>query len=139
VERLKRKHPSVAYNPDIATTFFRAGLIEAWGQGTIKIINECRKAGITEPEFSYDLSGFMIEFKGKTIETSEKVSEKTSEKTSEKIIKFIKSNSQITIQELVSLIGISNRSIERNLQKLQKENKLERVGPDKGGYWKVID
>ena len=35
VERLKKKHPSRPFNPDVANCFFRAGLIEAWGRGTI--------------------------------------------------------------------------------------------------------
>ena len=127
VERLKHKHPSIPYNPDIATAFFRAGLIETWGRGTIKMINECRKSGLPDPEFNYDLSGFMIEFR-----------KKTSEKTSEKIITIIKTNPRVTIQELASRIEISERSIERNLQKLQRENKLERIGPNKGGYWRIV-
>ncbi len=40
-----------SYNPDIANTFFRAGFIEAWGRGTLKIIKECKKADLPEPEF----------------------------------------------------------------------------------------
>ncbi|HEY9260288.1 ATP-binding protein, partial [Chitinophaga sp.] len=87
VERLKRKHPSLPYNPDIATAFFRVGLIETWGRGTIKIMNECIRAGLPEPAFNYDLSGFMIEFKAKNIgklagETSELAGE-TSEMAGE--------------------------------------------------------
>ena len=31
IEKLKQKHPSNPYNPDIANAFFRAGLIGAWG------------------------------------------------------------------------------------------------------------
>lgn len=146
VERLTRKHPSVPYNPDIAIALFRAGLIETWGIGTIKMITECKYAGLPAPAFSYDPTGFMIEFRENDVnvvsegasEKIPKMSEKTSEKTSEKIIGFIKANSQITIQELAARINISERSIERNLQKLQHENKLERVGPDKGGHWRII-
>jgi predicted HTH transcriptional regulator len=67
------------------------------------------------------------------------VSGKTSGKTSGKIIKLIKENSYITIPEMALIIGVSNRSIERNLQKLQNNNKIKRVGPAKGGYWKIID
>ena len=36
VEKLKQKHSSMPYNPDIASAFFRAGIIEAWGSGTLK-------------------------------------------------------------------------------------------------------
>jgi predicted HTH transcriptional regulator len=72
-------------------------------------------------------------------DTSEKKSVKRSEKKSEKILELIKSNELITISEIAGIIGISGRSVERNLQKLQLAKKLLRVGPDKGGKWKVID
>jgi ATP-dependent DNA helicase RecG len=44
VDSLMTDHPSIPFNPDIATAFFRAGLIEAWGRGTLKIIEECGNA-----------------------------------------------------------------------------------------------
>ena len=35
-------------------------------------------------------------------------------------------------------IDVTIRSIERNLQKLQDEKRLRRIGPAKGGHWQVI-
>ena len=63
--------------------------------------------------------------------------EKTSGKTSEKIIELILQNASITIPEMTSKIGITERSIERNIRKLQAEDKLKRIGPAKGGHWVV--
>jgi len=60
---------------------------------------------------------------------------KTSGKTSGKILEAILQNNTITIPELSILNGITERSIERNLQKLQKEGTLKRIGPAKGGHW----
>jgi len=56
-----------------------------------------------------------------------------------KIIQMLILNSEVTIPEMAEQIGISERSIERNLRILQKNKKIERVGPDKGGYWKMIE
>ena len=67
-----------------------------------------------------------------------KPSEKVSEKTSEKIIRALHYNHAMTIAELAKNFGLSTRSIERNLQKLQKEGRLRRIGPQKGGYWEVV-
>ncbi len=67
-----------------------------------------------------------------------KTSEKVSEKTSEKIINALDHNHVMTIAELAKTLGLSTRSIERNLQKLQKEGRLRRIGPQKGGYWEVV-
>jgi predicted HTH transcriptional regulator len=59
------------------------------------------------------------------------MSEQTSGKTSEKILALI------TISELALSIGVTERSIERNLKKLQETNLLSRIGPAKGGHWKA--
>ena len=66
-------------------------------------------------------------------------SEKTSVKTSDKILEIICENREITIRELATAIDVTERSIERNIQKLQRDNLLRRIGPAKGGYWEVIE
>jgi ATP-dependent DNA helicase RecG len=63
---------------------------------------------------------------------------KTSEKTSEKILTALEQDENLTISELASLIGITERSIERNIKKLQEQGRLRRVGPAKGGLWEVL-
>ncbi|PTN36063.1 winged helix-turn-helix transcriptional regulator [Desulfonatronum sp. SC1] len=64
---------------------------------------------------------------------------KTSEKTSEKILRAARENPGITIAELAVSIGVSTRSVERNIRKLQDGGRLARVGSDKGGHWEVLD
>jgi len=90
-------------------------------------------------EFIDDREGclFTVSLKRKVLKVSEKASEKASEKTSEKILQLIEVKSSITIAELSVKIGVSTRSIERNIDRLQRENRLKRVGPDKGGHWEV--
>lgn len=91
--------------------------------------------GTAPPKLNCDFSGLMIEFGAK----SEEVSGKTSGKTSGKILGLMKSNRGITIPELALEIGVTERSIERNIQNLQKDGILERIGAARGGYWKVIE
>ena len=62
IEDLKRKHSSRPYNPVLAGVFFKGGLIEAWGRGTINIINECIKAGLPEPKFESKFGGISVPF-----------------------------------------------------------------------------
>jgi Fic family protein len=66
-----------------------------------------------------------------------KTSGKESVKTSGKILALLRENGRMTIPELAASIGVSERSIERNLKKLQAENRLSRIGPANGGHWKV--
>lgn len=136
VEKLKQKHSSIPFNPAIASVFFRAGIIEAWGQGTLKIINECKKAFLPEPKFSDDMTSFSIEFKGILSKDS---SGKGSGKSSGKILDYMLANNKITIPELAKKINISTRAIEKQIEKLKKEGKIKRLAGRKYGYWQISD
>lgn len=68
-----------------------------------------------------------------------KMSGKASGKTSGKILQHLRANPRLTIPELAAVIGVTGRTIERNLQKLQHAGVLKRIGPAKGGYWEVVD
>jgi ATP-dependent DNA helicase RecG len=57
--------------------------------------------------------------------------------SSEKIIKIIKGNPKITTEEISSLLKLTTRAIEKNISKLKDEEIIERIGADKGGYWKI--
>ena len=39
---------------------------------------------------------------------------------------------------LASYLGVNERTIRRDLQFLQNQGIIRRVGPDKGGHWEVI-
>ena len=110
-------------------------MIESWGRGIERIQQSCREAGLKLPEFSYQHSDLWVVFH---LGLSETVLEKTSEKTSEKILQAIRENEKVTISELSGLIGVTTRSIERNIKKLQEDGVLERVGPARGGYWELL-
>lgn len=138
VERLVEKHPSKPFNPDVSTAFFRAGLIELWGRGTLTILRECAIARLATPIFHYDFGGFWVEFQYNDDSPKEKTSGKMSGKTSGKILFLIAGNTTITIPALAQAIGVTERSIERNIQQLQNQKLLQRVGGAKGGLWKIL-
>lgn len=64
---------------------------------------------------------------------------KMSGKTSEKTLSLLKSNGNFTIPQLSDQIGVTTRSIERNLRELQKAGRPKRIGPAKGGFWEAIE
>jgi len=54
------------------------------------------------------------------------------------IINAIKEDKSITISKLSAIVGISTTAIDKNLVKLKEAKIIERIGPDKGGYWKIL-
>ena len=54
-----------------------------------------------------------------------------------RIMDEIQKNPFITQEELSALVGISKVHINKNMQKLQQQNIIRRVGADKNGKWEV--
>jgi ATP-dependent DNA helicase RecG len=132
VEQLLSKHASKPFNPLIANAFFRAGMIESWGRGIEKINKECEAAGVPIPEYRTDASGLMVKFHTPVMLTG-----KTPEKTPDQIIALLRDDGSLSIAKLAKQIGKSTSAIERAIRKLRETGDIERVGPDKGGYWVV--
>ncbi|MFA5141245.1 MAG: ATP-binding protein [Elusimicrobiota bacterium] len=61
-ELLSQEHPSVQRNPIIAEVFHRAGLIEKWGRGTNRVIEQCRQHGIPPPKFLEAAGATVVRF-----------------------------------------------------------------------------
>lgn len=55
---LEIEHLSIPRNKLLADCFYKAGLIEAWGRGTLLIRNMCKTAGLPVPEFFQDQNTF---------------------------------------------------------------------------------
>lgn len=82
---------------------------------------------------------FMLNMINNSLEkTTQKTTQKKLNKNQIKIIDLIKKNPYITRKELSNNLNISEDGVKYNLNKLAKNNIIERIGPDKGGYWKVI-
>lgn len=52
LQSLKKHHISRPRNPLIADVCFKAGYIDSWGRGTLKIFEACKEAGLPEPEIT---------------------------------------------------------------------------------------
>jgi len=132
-------------NPVIAKFFAQLSWVEEIGSGMINI-------GKYLPHYTPDgipmymdgavfTTAIPISSKGGDRESVGKTSGKRRErvgKTSGKILQAIEKDDTITIPELASLIGVTERTIERNIQKLQSEGLLRRRGGRKEGCWEIM-
>ena len=87
-------------------------------------------------EFSDGTSPTQKEYETATKNNTENNTENLS-KNQKRIINEIKINSHVTSEELSTMIGITADNIRVNLSKLKAKGLIERIGPDKGGYWKI--
>lgn len=55
------------------------------------------------------------------------------------IIQLIKKDTSISMLELSKKIGVTHKTIKRDIEKLKIQGVLKRIGPAKGGYWKILN
>ena len=55
------------------------------------------------------------------------------------IIDLIRDNAEISMLELSKILNVNHKTIKRDIQTLKDKGLIERIGPDKGGYWRVIN
>jgi len=59
-DTLYQRHESIPYNPKVADVFYRAGEIESWGRGFLKIRHECEKVNAKLPDLNKNESGITV-------------------------------------------------------------------------------
>ncbi len=133
IEDLKRKHSSRPHNPILANAFFKGGLIEAWGRGTIKIINECKKAGLPEPIIEISYGGISVTIL-KNLFNDKNLLTKGLSTRQIKAINYLKENKQITNKKYQDLCKVSKATATRDLSELfEKYELIERTGEGGAG------
>ena len=58
-------------------------------------------------------------------------------KSKEKIVALLSEDGKLSAASLAEKIGISAKAVEKHLANLKTNGMIERIGPAKGGYWKV--
>ncbi|GHT32330.1 hypothetical protein AGMMS49574_15640 [Bacteroidia bacterium] len=127
LEALKRSHKSKPRNLLIADVCFKGGLIDAWGRGTISIIDACKEAGLPEPELIEEDGGFMVTlFKDRFSE--EQLSQMGLNERQIKAVLYVKEKGEITTSAYTELNAVAERTARNDLNNLSDKQILKRVG-----------
>lgn len=130
----KTKHPSIPYNPDVANAFFRSGYIEAWGRGFSKMTTQCVSAGLPEPLYYYEMSGFWVVFR-KDIYHTEFLTESGLNKRQLDALLFFKQKGEILTSEYMKRYDIAERTARYDLVELVEKNLLVKTGEKKSSKY----
>jgi predicted HTH transcriptional regulator len=70
--------------------------------------------------------------------SKENTTENGKRKTTEKIIHLMKENPKISQEAIAEILGITSDGVFWNIKQLKVRGIIQRIGADRGGYWKVI-
>lgn len=149
---LYSKHSSKPRNRNIADTMFKAGFIDTWGRGYKKIQDGFEALGMPMPKVQNFCGGVLVTIeRTKFIQMSGTFDNggnfggsggslavaQLSERQ-KRIYEVIKSNSRVTVEQMVVALSVAKRTLERELAALQKMGILVREGNTSAGHWVVI-
>lgn len=133
---LKRSHSSRPRNPIIADVSFKGGYIDAWGRGTIKIIETCKQADLPEPEMKEQDGGFIITLFKDNL-TEDRLTKLGLNDRQVKAVNFVKEKGKITNKEYQDLNETSDRTALRDLENLTELGVFIKEGEKKGTSYKL--
>jgi ATP-dependent DNA helicase RecG len=137
LEALKRQHPSRPRNPLIADVCFKGGYIDAWGRGTLKIINACNEAGLPEPEMKEQDGGMLVTL-FRDMLTEDRLRKKGFSERQVKAILYVKENRRISNAEYQKLFGVARNTASIELKKLVETGFLKSSGAKGAGAFYTL-
>ena len=136
---------SIPRNKTLMRVFKDLDMVEYLGSGMPRILKAYSRdayvfsSRFIRTVFPVDPSALELEKEVAQTDTgAEKMSEKVSEKVSEKILEVVRRNPEVTISELAKETGVTTRTVERHIKRMQGEGILERIGGRKEGHWKTV-
>jgi len=138
-------------NKLLAEAFYLMGEIEKYGTGFIRIRQWLKEY----PDVGYEISEMGDFFRIQVFQTTgsdlrndlknkpgdlknDLINQLTLPDSQKRILLAVLENRFVTQQQLSEQIGITPKNIRNNMEKLRQRGLLERVGPLKGGHWKVL-
>ena len=125
--KLKKTHSSYPRNELIADVFYKAAYIEAWGHGTVKMMEECKKAGLPEPLYEEESGGMLITFR-KDIYTEENLLKMGLNDRQIKAIIYVKENGSIVNAIYQNINSTTKKTASRDLADLISKKLFENKG-----------
>ena len=125
-------------NRELMRVFRDISLVEQLGSGMGRILNAYDK-GVFKFAGDFLIVTFpFAEGFESVIDDTDVVNDVVND-VANKILHVFKNNPRFTIKEVAKIIGVTSRTIDREVGELKAEGKLKRVGSTRSGHWEVCE
>lgn len=147
VEQALQGGVSDCRNRTMQQMFLMIGLGERAGSGMSRILHGWQDQGhdLRLLEYYEPQEHTVLEMRWRSesaltsaAEGSVESSVESSVETSARILSLLSHDPKLTAPGIAQRLGLTTRAVEKQLAKLKTENRLHRVGPNKGGRWQVV-
>ena len=156
VKRMKEGYSKLR-NRAIASVFAYVNIIEKWGSGIPRIMNEIREYGLQEPEFIIFENDFRVNIYRKNYNTTqstqgstqnrinttqdiskkEKLDVKNLTETDKTIINVIINNPEMSQKQIADNLNWTVNKVKYYMKKFKQKNILKYEGTSQNGKWEI--
>ncbi len=130
-------HESRPWNPLIARTFYRRGIIEEWGRGTIKIADLATSAGLPRPEIEERADCVTVRFRRADYVPPRHDEGELTEQQRTVLALLHRSDSALALRNIRAALGaqVNERRLREDLSTLKARGLVETTGVGRGARW----
>ena len=135
---LFRPHASRPWNPLIARTFYRRGIIEEWGRGTLKMAELANSAGLASTEIEEHNDCVTVRFRRADYVPLHRGGNDVIERQNTILALLDRADEGLSVREIVASlgVGISRRQVQRSLAALRSRGLAMTSGRGPATRWK---
>jgi len=139
IEELTEPHVSQIRNDLIADTFYRRGIIEQWGRGTIKMQEATEAAGLAPPEFEERGGEIVVRFRPTRYIAPRRVERDLSDLQRE-LLQIVGREGPVRLSEIKNVLQseAAERTVQENLQSLRELDLIDLQGHGRGARWRLL-
>ncbi|MGQ4810319.1 hypothetical protein NKDENANG_03776 [Candidatus Entotheonellaceae bacterium PAL068K] len=139
-EQLFVPHESRPWNPLIARTFYRRGIIEEWGRGTLKMVELTTAAGLPRPKVEEIGGGMMVCFRHGQYVPSRRRGSVLIDRQEAILALLAHADAGLTLREIRAQLALqtSERQVRRALAMLRDRGLVVSTGPGPVVRWKRV-
>jgi ATP-dependent DNA helicase RecG len=139
-EALFAPHESLPWNPLVARVFFRRGVIEAWGRGTIKMAELTRLAGLPRPEIEDTGGCVTVRFRPSRYLPPQRVGWNVTERQQAILALLDTASAGLALREIHSRLEmqVTERQAREDLATLRTLGLAVPEGHGRGARWKRL-
>lgn len=139
-EQLFLPHESLPWNPLIAHVFYRRGIIEQWGRGTIKMAELTRMAGLPQPEIE-DAGGYVtVRFRPDRYVPPQRVGRDLTERQQAILVLLDQAGRGLALREIIAQLEpqATQRQVREDLAILRTLELVVASGHGRGARWELV-
>ncbi len=135
-EALFEPHESLPWNPLIASVFYRRGVIETWGRGTLKMAEMAQQAGLPKPEIEEIAGAVVVRFRPSKYIPPSRIGHDLSERQ-QRILAHLGEHASLSLAQLIQKLegNQAERTIQADLALLKEVGLVDLKGHGRGARW----